>query len=97
MNKCEYCKSEFKTDFNLKKHQNTAKYCLLKQRDINDNYEEIYYVCEYCDKKFTSKYNLNSHNNSCILLKENIFLRVSLMNALTTEQDLIELLNDTGK
>jgi len=72
MNKCEYCKSEFKTDFNLKKHQNTAKYCLLKQKEINDDYEEIYYVCEYCDKKFTSKYNLNSHNNSCMLLKENI-------------------------
>ena len=80
MNKCEYCKSEFKTDFNLKKHQNTAKYCLLKQRDINDNYEEIYYVCEYCDKKFTSKYNLNSHNNSCILLKENIIKKQIKIN-----------------
>jgi hypothetical protein len=75
MIKCEYCNSEFKTNFNLNKHQKTAKYCLTKQKDINlDDYEEIYFICQYCDKKFTSKYNLNLHHNNdntCLILKEN--------------------------
>ena len=41
MNKCEYCESEFKNELSLKKHQKTAKYCLKKQKEINDDYEEI--------------------------------------------------------
>ncbi len=42
MNKCEYCESEFKNELSLKKHQKTAKYCLKKQKEINDDYEEIF-------------------------------------------------------
>lgn len=31
---CEYCEKVFSTQYSLKKHQNTAKYCLVKQNKV---------------------------------------------------------------
>jgi len=58
---CEYCGNVIKTYGALKKHQNTAKYCLAKQnRSVT-----IEHVCNTCDKKFTIKSSLNDHLKIC--------------------------------
>ena len=41
MNKCEYCKSDFRNELILKKHQKTAKYCLKKQTEIIEELNKI--------------------------------------------------------
>jgi len=58
---CEYCGNVIKTYGALKKHQNTAKYCLAKQnRSVT-----IEHVCNKCDKRFTTKSSLNDHLKIC--------------------------------
>ena len=58
---CEYCGNVIKTYGALKKHQNTAKYCLAKQnRSVT-----IEHVCNTCDKRFTIKSSLNDHLKIC--------------------------------
>jgi len=58
---CEYCKQILKTPAALKKHQNTAKYCLSKQNKAPP--EE--HLCFFCGTIFTVKSSLNSHLKIC--------------------------------
>ena len=58
---CEYCSSVIKTYGALKKHQNTAKYCLAKQNKTSI----IEHVCKACDKRFTRKSSLDDHLKIC--------------------------------
>lgn len=62
---CNFCHKKFLNSSNLKKHQNTTKYCLeLQQKNITDDFK-----CEYCSKKFTRKDVLEEHLNTCKELK----------------------------
>jgi len=69
---CEYCNSNQKNKYNLKLHQECAKYCLdiQKEKGITKNIKT--YECEYCDKIFTRNYSLLSHKKSCKILENNI-------------------------
>ena len=58
---CEYCKQILKTAGVLKKHQNTAKYCLTKQNKT----APIEYSCSFCGTCFTLKSTLHSHLKIC--------------------------------
>ncbi len=58
---CEFCDHKLSTEVNLKKHQQTAKYCLKAQGKVISSA----FTCEYCDKKFTQKSNLQFHAKSC--------------------------------
>ena len=58
---CEYCKQILKTQYSLKQHQKTAKYCLIKQ---NKNIPEDH-VCNFCGNFFTLKSTLLSHLKIC--------------------------------
>ena len=58
---CEYCKQVLKTQAALKKHQNTAKYCLFKQNKAPP--EE--HLCFFCGTSFTVKSSLHSHLKIC--------------------------------
>ena len=58
---CEYCKQILKTPAALKKHQNTAKYCLSKQNKAPP--EE--HLCFFCGTRFTVKSSLHSHLKIC--------------------------------
>jgi chromosome segregation ATPase len=64
--KCEFCKSYFVSKTTLSEHQKTAKFCLNKRGEKN---EEI--KCNYCDKVLTTHQRLNTHLNICkVKLKE---------------------------
>jgi hypothetical protein len=58
---CEYCKQLLKTPAALKKHQNTAKYCLSKQNKAPAEK----HLCFFCGTMFTVKSSLNSHLKIC--------------------------------
>ena len=58
---CQYCNQILKTLGALKKHQNTAKYCLTKQ---NKN-APVEHACCACDKTFTRKSSLEDHLKIC--------------------------------
>jgi hypothetical protein len=59
--KCEYCNKKLSSKYTLKKHQETAKYCLkIQNKDRKINFE-----CEYCDKSFSQKVQLQKHSLSC--------------------------------
>jgi hypothetical protein len=58
---CQYCNQILKTQGALKKHQNTAKYCLTKQ---NKN-APVEHTCCACDKTFTRKSSLEDHLKIC--------------------------------
>lgn len=58
---CEYCKQVLKTAGVLKKHQNTAKYCLTKQNKT----APVEYSCSFCGTCFTLKSTLHSHLKIC--------------------------------
>jgi hypothetical protein len=68
-NKCIFCNKIFSTKGTLEFHQQTTKFCLIKQGKINESYK-----CEYCEKVFTTQYRLNTHLNICkakdIFIKE---------------------------
>jgi hypothetical protein len=59
---CEHCNKEFKTQRNLRNHQETAKSC-LKQRNADP---EVLYLCFYCEKNFSTDQNRNRHYKTCI-------------------------------
>ena len=65
---CEFCQKEFSNKSNLNYHQKTAKYCLKKRPDMNDNLNN--YKCDHCDEKFSRKYNLDKHLSSCKIKKK---------------------------
>ena len=58
---CEYCKQVLKSSGVLKKHQNTAKYCLAKQNKS----APVEYTCSFCGTGFTLKSTLHSHLKIC--------------------------------
>ena len=58
---CQYCNQILKTQGALKKHQNTAKYCLTKQ---NKN-ALVEHTCCACGKTFTRKSSLEDHLKIC--------------------------------
>ena len=58
---CQYCNQILKTQGALKKHQNTAKYCLMKQ---NKN-APVEHTCCACGKTFTRKSSLEDHLKIC--------------------------------
>ncbi len=58
---CEYCGTIFSRDYNLRKHQRIAKYCLKLQESI-----AYRIVCEYCGRTFSTEYNLRKHQHSAI-------------------------------
>jgi hypothetical protein len=58
---CEYCNQILKTAGALKKHQNTAKYCLIKQ---NKSAPEEH-SCIFCGTSFTLKFTLDTHLKIC--------------------------------
>ena len=64
---CEFCNKPFKTEYTLKTHQKTAKYCILKQKSDNIIMNE--FTCEYCNKIFSTKNRLLSHIEICKVLK----------------------------
>ena len=69
MQKCEYCDKEFKTLSSLNYHKKTAKYCLLKRGNVEEQKEakdEVFFNCIYCKKILSSKQNLNIHLQSCL-------------------------------
>jgi len=86
MNNCIYCDKIFATIYNLKHHQKTAKFCLIKRineekekekekeekkiEEDEKDIEEKENKCEYCNKKFTTKTNLRTHYISCKNKKE---------------------------
>jgi len=58
---CKHCKKILQTSSALKKHQNTAKYCLSRQnKDIPEDY-----ICGFCSTGFTVKSSLHSHLKIC--------------------------------
>jgi hypothetical protein len=58
---CEYCSHVLKTQGALKKHQNTAKYCLAKQ----NKQASLEHACPACNKRFTRKSSLDDHLKIC--------------------------------
>ena len=62
--KCQYCDKKFVNKYVLKKHQNTAKYCLkIQGKDI----EQEYY-CDGCKNFFSRKDNFVRHRDNCVEL-----------------------------
>lgn len=58
---CNFCNKILSSNYSLKTHQNTAKYCLKLQGKIEINN----FKCEYCNKLFTRKHHLSDHLNIC--------------------------------
>ena len=62
--KCEFCETELSSKYNLKLHQEKAKYCLKIQgksiKEIN---------CEYCNFVFSRKSVYENHKNICKVKK----------------------------
>jgi hypothetical protein len=79
---CEFCNSFFSSSYSLKKHQNTAKYCLAKQ---NKKAPEEH-ICDSCGSSFTLKSTLNSHLTIC-KVKKNVDLAVIRQKEVQTEYE----------
>ena len=61
INKCEWCEKLFSTKYNLKNHNETAKYC-LKLRGVQGGVIK----CAACEKQFTRKSTLKTHKKTCL-------------------------------
>ena len=58
---CNFCYNVLKTSSHLKRHQETAKYCLKMQEDRKNNK----FICAGCEKEYTSNQNLKKHLLKC--------------------------------
>jgi len=76
MNKCEYCKNEFKTAKILNHHQKTAKFCLTKQK------KQL--ICEHCNNISYSDKDFEYHQNHCI-----VFLKSKIKNLEDENKDIV--------
>jgi uncharacterized Zn-finger protein len=63
--KCNFCGKSFKYKSSLKKHIETAKYCLNIQNKVELTVENKKFICEYCNCEFKCKQNLQSHLLIC--------------------------------
>ena len=81
---CQWCDKSFVSEYNLKIHLKSAKYC-LKIRGETEDVVEINIKCEYCDSLFTQKTSLKTHHKTC---KKRIkFLRLKKESKSKKEQD----------
>jgi len=60
MIKCTHCKREFKTESDLKIHEQKTKQLM----EINDNYDDFKYICRTCSFHTGLTLNFNEHMNS---------------------------------
>jgi len=67
---CQYCKSVFKNNNNLKTHQKRTKYCLSLQKIENPDIISDLKECEHCLKFFSSN-QLGRHLDTCKIKKNN--------------------------
>lgn len=66
---CEFCNKTYCNKYSLKKHQTTAKSCLLLQ---NEDVEQIF-SCKNCPKKFFRNNCLQKHIVNCVsTIKKNL-------------------------
>jgi len=63
--KCSFCGESFKYKSSLKKHIETAKFCLNIQNKVEPTVENKKFICEYCNCDFKYKQNLQSHLLVC--------------------------------
>lgn len=63
MVQCKYCNTEFKTNYIMKNHMKTAKYCLIKQGRIEN--KEKKFQCNFCDRFLSTKHWLENHIKIC--------------------------------
>ena len=63
--KCKFCEKVFKHKSSLKKHIETAKFCLNIQNKAEPVIEIKKFICEYCECEFKAKQNLQSHVTIC--------------------------------
>lgn len=59
---CTYCNKILSTIYSLKRHQETSKFCILKNG--NNNSTRLF-TCEFCNKTFTAIHNLQYHISIC--------------------------------
>lgn len=64
---CTFCSKTFTNNVKLKRHQTTAKFCIVLQ---NGQIESKLFQCSFCSKKLTSLHSLNYHKNICKKAKE---------------------------
>jgi hypothetical protein len=62
---CEYCNNSFSRNAILRKHQVTAKYCLIKQGKLEQERTERIFTCKYCKKEFRRKDVAKRHEHNC--------------------------------
>ena len=64
---CAYCTKTFSTVTTLRRHQQTAQYCIR----IREKVEKVddRFVCVCCGKELSSKQRLQTHNETCMSKK----------------------------
>jgi hypothetical protein len=67
---CNVCSSVFSSTKSLNHHKKTAKYCLNKNQN-NDENSDSKHICTSCNKIMSTKHRLNTHKQTCSLYKEN--------------------------
>lgn len=98
---CEYCNKLLKSQAVLKKHQTTAKYCLLKQNKVPSKE----YMCEFCGTCFTVKISMQTHlkickaNTPCLQTQLYLFeqTKKDLEASLNREKKLVETIQELRK
>jgi hypothetical protein len=81
-NICEFCGKTFKSDYNLRVHTNTAKYCLKSRGEIINNFK-----CKYCDYALTQKSSLKVHYKTCLTFKDHLIKTKDEENRILTSKN----------
>lgn len=66
---CNYCQRDFHSQFNLKRHKDTAKYCIDQRKNK--------FTCNSCAKSYTTKFNLERHSKNCKISSSQLKSKVS--------------------